>query len=266
MWVDLAQRQRFEQKFILTEEQVRVAREIIRCYLKLDPFAQSSPDKRTYTVHSLYLDSPDLLTYWAWVCCEKRRFKLRLRYYNSESDSIVFLEVKQRENNCILKSRAPLLGKNVRLVINQALADPTYLVHQGPEQVHALRKFMRLMCGLHARPILHVWYSREAWMSPSGNSLRITFDRAIKAELVNGIEIKPVGSTSVAPYGDKVIMEVKFTDAYPAWVSDLVKQINAVSSGAAKYCRCVEALYGQTRLFQAPPNVQLRLEQLLRNA
>src|ERR1017187_9594576 len=52
-------------------------------------------------VHSLYLDSDRLTTYWATVHCEMERFKLRLRYYDEDPNTPLFFELKRRVNDCV---------------------------------------------------------------------------------------------------------------------------------------------------------------------
>ena len=98
------QHQRFERKYFITERQAIQIREFIKGYLVPDKFSENCPDY-AYPVHSLYLDSSELMTYWATVHCEKRRFKLRVRFYDEKPESPLFFEVKRRENECILKQR-----------------------------------------------------------------------------------------------------------------------------------------------------------------
>src|ERR1051326_3233907 len=101
---DQLQRQRFERKYFISEKQAGHIREFLKRYLVPDEFSASRPDL-FYPVHSLYLDSSELTTYWATVHCEKKRFKLRVRFYDSRPESPLFFEIKRRENECVLKQR-----------------------------------------------------------------------------------------------------------------------------------------------------------------
>src|SRR5262245_12524989 len=98
------QHQRFERKYFISERQAAGIREFAKLHLVPDKFSEGKPDY-SYEVHSIYLDSADLLTYWATVHCEKKRFKLRVRYYD-DFHSPLFFEIKRRENECVLKQRA----------------------------------------------------------------------------------------------------------------------------------------------------------------
>ena len=121
MPADLLQRQRFELKYRLPPRYVPALREFVRCHLEPDPFSAAQPD-RSYPVHSIYLDSPDLRLCQATVNGERNRFKLRIRYYSDEPEAPVFFEIKSRRNDCILKKRAfvrragapALLGRRAR--------------------------------------------------------------------------------------------------------------------------------------------------------
>jgi len=73
------QRQRFERKYFITERQAIQIRDLVKSYLVPDEFSAGRADF-SYPVHSLYLDSQELLTYWATVHCETKRFKLRVRF------------------------------------------------------------------------------------------------------------------------------------------------------------------------------------------
>jgi hypothetical protein len=60
------QQQRFERKYFINERQAPQIREFVRQYLVPDKYSLGKPDY-SYPVHSIYLDSSDLLTYWATV-------------------------------------------------------------------------------------------------------------------------------------------------------------------------------------------------------
>ena len=98
------QRQRFEFKYMLDEETAVRVRELILTHLELDENGVGKQDY-SYPVHSLYLDSPDLYTFWTTINGDKNRFKLRIRFYNEHPSTPVFFEIKRRMNNCILKQR-----------------------------------------------------------------------------------------------------------------------------------------------------------------
>jgi hypothetical protein len=101
---DRMQRQRFEQKYMLNEDQAQAVRSEVAAHLDLDENGVGQPNF-SYPVHSLYLDSADLYTFWTTINGDKNRFKLRLRFYDDRPNTPVFFEIKRRINNCILKQR-----------------------------------------------------------------------------------------------------------------------------------------------------------------
>src|ERR1051325_11441766 len=98
------QLQRFELKYLVREELALAVRRFVSGYLEIDEFGATRPNL-SYPVHSLYLDSDGLTTYWHTINGNKNRYKLRLRYYDDRPNSPVFFEIKRRMNDAILKQR-----------------------------------------------------------------------------------------------------------------------------------------------------------------
>lgn len=231
------QTQRFELKYLVSEETARAVRQFIRCYLKPDEFAATQPDN-SYPVHSLYLDSPDLSTFQAVQTGEKNRFKLRIRYYR-ETDKVVHFEIKRRTNDVISKMRAGVLREHVQAILSGTPPQLRHLAKPDGRQLVALQEFCRLMHKLRATPRSHVGYMREAWMSPINNNMRVTFDRAVACAPEFGTSFKTVSEEAVAPFEQQVILELKFVDRMPEWCRELVRVFGLVRGGAPKYAQGV---------------------------
>jgi len=60
---DRLQLQRLELKYILSEERALAVRDFVRSYLELDEYSVDKPNY-SYRIHSLYLDSDEMTTYW----------------------------------------------------------------------------------------------------------------------------------------------------------------------------------------------------------
>jgi len=237
------QLQRFELKYLITEDIVEPMRGFIRSYLEVDDFGRERPGY-SYPVHSVYLDSEDLWTHRATVNGTKNRFKLRLRYYDANPATPVFFEVKRRVNNCILKARCGVRRKAVPLLVSGQLPEPEHLMSKEPRHLVALQRFNYLLNQLNAKPRLHNCYQREAWVSRSDNSIRVTFDRQIRAEPYFGIrEIIPMRH-SAQVYSEFVVLELKFTTRFPNWLRDMIRHFGLMQFAAAKYCGGVE-LWGE---------------------
>jgi hypothetical protein len=237
MPADRLQIQRFELKYLVNEGMASKVRRFVACYLKPDEFAASLPGNG-YPVHSLYLDSADLATYQAVQNGEKNRFKLRIRYY-TEGDEAVYLEIKRRTNDCISKMRAKVKRECVQALLHGRPPRSTDLAKPDEKNLVALQEFCRLMHTLHAAPKSHVAYQREAWMSPVNNSMRVTFDRAVNCEPEFGCALRTGLGNAVTPFGDKIVLELKFVDRLPDWCREMIRALGLVRGGAPKYAHGV---------------------------
>lgn len=239
------QTQRFEMKYLVREETAQAIRRYISCFMKPDEFAANLPG-RAYPVHSLYLDSADLATYQAVQTGKKNRFKLRIRYY-SDADETVYFEIKRRTNDVISKKRAKVKREAVQALLSGQPPQLRHLAKPDGKHLVALQEFCRLMHALRATPKSHVAYQREAWMAPGGNSLRMTFDRSVQCEPEFGAGLKTALGEAVHPFDDRVVLEIKFVDRLPNWVSEMVRLFGLVRGGAPKYAQGV-LLIGEHRV------------------
>lgn len=235
---DRLQPQRFERKYFLTEPQALQVREFVRAYLVPDAHGAGRPEG-AYPVHSLYLDSDRLTTYWATVHCEKSRFKLRLRYYDEDAESPVFFEIKRRVNECIFKQRGAVRKSAVALLLAGQFPEPGHLLAAGPAHLVTLQRFCQLRQALSARPKMHVGYEREAWVHPETDAVRVTLDRHVRGEAASAVRLATPMVRPHFPFGAKVVLELKFTNRFPDWFGDLVRHFNLVQGGAPKYCGSV---------------------------
>lgn len=242
---DRFQAQRFELKFLISEEKARAVRRLVRCHLRPDEFAATQAD-HAYPVHSLYLDSPELTTYQAVQSGEKNRFKLRIRYY-TDNDAAMYFEIKRRTNDVISKTRAKVRREAVQPLL--AGQPPRLADLAKPDAKHhaALQEFCRLMRALRATPRSHVAYAREAWMSPGDNSMRVTFDRGVQCAPELGATLRTAVGDAVSPFAESVILELKFVNRLPAWCGELIRGLGLVRGGAPKYAQGV-AMMGEERV------------------
>ena len=238
---DKMQQQRFEQKYLVDEVTALRIRDFVQSYLELDEFGVGRPNF-SYPVHSLYLDSDDLRLVHETINGSKNRFKLRLRFYNSNPDTPVFFEIKRRMNNCILKQRGAVRHDAAARLLAGHFPDPTHLVSKDPKHLVGLQRFCHLMGELHAHPKVHIAYLREAYVHPENNSVRVTLDRQIRAAAEPTVRLTTEMNHPVLPFGNNVILELKFTNRFPGWFGDLVQIFGCMQCGAAKYVEGAELI------------------------
>jgi hypothetical protein len=245
---DQMQMQRWELKYVIPSALALEIREFVAPHLELDEYGVGRPNN-SYTIHNLYLDSDDLRIYWGTINGNKNRYKLRLRFYEDNPTAPIFFEIKRRMNEAILKQRGGIKRHAVEAVLNGQLPSPGDLVKEDPRQLVAIQRFIRLMLEDRAAPTAHVYYEREAWISPYDNSVRVTFDRntLISPEFVTRFTSDLDQPTSV--FGDLVILELKFTGRYPDWFGHLVRAFGLRQGSASKYADGI-ATKGETFFYR----------------
>ena len=241
MPVDRMQTQRFEHKYLVTEETALKIRDFVRVYLDLDEFGEGKPNF-SYPVHSLYLDTDDLKLARETINGNKNRFKLRIRFYNNNPDTPVFFEIKRRMNNCILKQRGGVRHDAVEWLLAGHPPEPAHLVSRDPKQLIALQRFTELTQSVGAKPKVHIAYLREAYVHASNNSVRVTLDREVRADPEPTARLSTEMKDPALPFGKDVILELKFTNHYPNWFRELVHVFGCMQCGAAKYVEGAEDL------------------------
>jgi hypothetical protein len=237
---DRMQKQRFELKYLVNEETALLVREFVKSYLDFDEYSVGKPNF-SYPVHSLYLDSDALRLYWETINGNKNRYKLRLRYYSTHPDAPVFFEIKRRINNCILKQRGGVRQESVPLLLKGHLPQPEHLVSKAPNQLVALQTFCHLADTVHAKPKVHIFYMREAYVSDD-DQVRVTIDRQVYGEANLNYSIKTEMEHPALCFPNLVILELKFTNRFPDWFRELVRVFGVMQCGAAKYCESVQGI------------------------
>lgn len=236
--------ERREYKYLLTEAQVVRVRDAIRPFCALDPYAATATGHR-YTIESLYLDTPDLGLYRANDLELVDRFKLRVRRYPDAPKSPLFLEVKSRYHDTIIKSRGKVGADWAELV-----RDP-FVSRARLGTGTAAERFVTRLHQIGARPTIVVRYKREAWASVVDDYARVTFDTRIAGHLADPdgwhFDYDPSkfrrcdDATGVRDDQTRTILELKFTTHAPRWMMSLVERLDLMRRAYSKYGRCLEA-------------------------
>lgn len=234
------QKQRFEMKYKISEAKAQQIRFFVQNYLACDSYGITQPNL-SYSVNSLYLDSPSLKTYQDTINGDRNRFKLRIRYYDYD-DTPVYFEIKRRHNKVIRKKRAKVHRWAVKDILKGQIPTMDHLVNHTAEEFEALDEFSYLQNLLVAKPTMHVSYFREAYELEHSNAVRVTFDRNVKSNPnadMNFMENRP---GDILAFGDTVILELKFTNKFPNWLQELTQLFHLRQESAAKYVDSIEAL------------------------
>ena len=230
-------RSRFELKYIIDEPTARGVRDFARSYLQRDEHAVPAMG-HAYPIYSIYLDSPGWSLYNATVQGMKNRYKLRIRYYNDNPKSPVFFEIKRRVQDVILKDRACVKRESVKEILRGRCPNRDDLLNPNDmDSYSALRNFMDLAADINASGRTIVYYEREAWVTPSDDNVRLTFDRKLAGMRWEG-QFVPPRETWYYPRMPGVILELKFDNRFPLWMRELVRTFDLYRVCFAKYITC----------------------------
>jgi hypothetical protein len=234
---DITLRSRFECKYLISPLVVPSLREFIQPFMQPDRYAALREGNR-YPISSLYLDTDDLLLYMQTVGGDKNRFKLRIRTYSDEPSSPAYFEVKRKVNNIVQKRRALLYRDRTRRLLDGGL-DSWLHEHTG-EFLPDLDHFTSHMTLAGAKPVIRIRYMREAYESRGGDPVRITIDTELMHAITLDADLSHTTGRWVATPVNGTILEIKFTERYPTWVSDLVRAFGLKQQPVPKYVWSVD--------------------------
>lgn len=232
---------RFERKFVVSERTAEAVRSFVSGYLPLDE--HMTPDQpRGYRVFSLYLDTPSRQLYRQSCDGIKNRYKLRVRFYDTKEDGPAFLEIKQRTTETVHKMRAIVSKRAAETMLRGGWITPADLLSNGVASMRAFAEFCQRREQMKAEGAAFVSYIREAFVSQTAESVRVTFDREIAGHPYDpraGLAI-PEGEAVVKVNG--VVLELKYNGRQPRWMHDLVTAFGLQRLSFPKYVYAVDAL------------------------
>ncbi len=187
----------------------------------------------SYRIRSLYFDDPDACAYFDKINGLEKRSKHRIRYYNDDL-SYIRLEKKDKIGKKCIKTFEQISLPLARALIS---SDPDSSFFGGDLSEKMIAKIRYE----HFRPLLFVDYYRSAYLHPVGN-VRITIDKNLSAAAFHHSLNDPSFSIPVLSDGN-VILEIKYDDYFPPYLSELLKDIPKLPSAISKFCLCREALF-----------------------
>lgn len=225
---------RHEKKYLVSEAKALALMHFVEAYLPLDRYCKLQPSGMTPIV-SLYLDSHNLQLCRESMDGHKNRFKLRIRSYTDDLDSPRFFEIKRRINHVIFKTRAQVKHCDVASLLSGLSLPEDCGVDQA-----TLKQFQLYVNSINAAPVIKIRYMRRAYEGDSNNRVRITFDRQLAFNASSAPEVLLNGPNWQCYPLNGVILEIKFTGSYPAWLSQMVKRFDLHQRSFSKYALSVE--------------------------
>ena len=232
---------RYECKYLIRENTVDELVRYIAPYVEPDPYAKDWPGY-VYPVSSIYLDNSVLKLYRETREGIRDRIKLRIRSYQpSNPKPPVFLEIKRRRNNLVLKSRARIDWEQASDMLSGFAPDISQLHHT---ELACYEEFVSLMSRWGARPIVSVRYEREAYVGRFDRDHRVTIDRQIQCAPAGDVDL---GFRAGIPERDWrpierrfLVLELKFNNAFPLWMRDLIRYFDLRRTSYSKYGHAIQ--------------------------
>lgn len=172
-----------------------------------------------YVVKSLYFETPYNSDYTDKELGVQFRQKVRLRSY--AGNDVYKLEIKSKNGDVATKYSVSLTRRQAEMVVNGnyncileiGSANRMYIYHQLITNVY--------------RPLMVVSYTRYPFTNPAGN-FRVTFDENIRYSVNYESLFQEIPMTGLTT--DKTIIEIKYDDFVPDWITDYLVG-NGINAG-----------------------------------
>ena len=220
--------QRYELKYLLTQEQKETVLRAMRPYMTLDKYGRT-------TIRNLYYDTDTYLLIRRSIEKPAYKEKLRIRSYSrTDRDSAAFVELKKKYKSVVYKRR-------ISLPYAEATAWLSREKHpdKHTQIANEIDYFLDYYGSLH--PTVFLSYEREAYYCNDGSDFRVTFDDNILCRQ-NELSLESeVYGTPILP-GGKVLMEIKCSGGIPLWMTHVLSEEKIYKTSFSKYGTAYEML------------------------
>lgn len=219
---------RHEYKFLISRASAELLKTRLKGFMRHDP--HTGPTGR-YTIRSLYFDDLAADAFYDKVSGVDDRTKYRIRCYNY-SNSIFKLEKKEKKGHLTRKTGQKLTLSQVQAIQN----NPRNFEGSG------LAEELRLFCSSRGgKPMVLVDYDRTPFICADGNT-RITIDENLRTLPYNGDLFASSAAMIPVLEPEQVILEVKFDDFLPGYLSDCLNDIPKAAMAISKFAMCMNLL------------------------
>ena len=222
---------RHEYKYLISRGAAELLKLRLKGFMKRDSHAGPTGQ---YTIRSLYFDDLSSDAFFDKVAGVDNRTKYRIRCYNY-STSVFKLEKKEKKGHLTRKTAQKLSLADV-----QAIQDNPRM--RCPDHPQELAEELRLFCsGRGGRPMVLVDYDRTPFICTDGNT-RITIDENLRTLPYRGDLF--ASSEAMVPVlePDQVILEVKFDDFLPGYLSSCMEDIPKAPMAISKFAMCMNLI------------------------
>lgn len=220
---------RYENKYLLSEEQYHAVIASLPQYMRADTYNE---DSEFYSIYNIYYDTAQNDIIRNSLSKPYYKEKLRLRSYSiptSQQDK-VYMELKKKIGGIVSKRRATM-----------SLLEATRFVEEGviPHKNGALNsqvinEIAVFLSSHNVAPTTFISYDRRAYFGATDKEFRLTFDNNIRTRrnhvaLEDGAFGVPLLSNA------EYLMEVKISGAIPIWLARIFSEQKIFSTSFSKY-------------------------------
>ncbi len=221
---------RHEYKFLISKNSADLLRLRLPHFMKRDSHAGPTGQ---YTIRSLYFDDPNYTAFYDKVSGVDNRTKYRIRCYNYTPS--FRLEKKEKKGHLTKKTGQALHTADVLSLQKDPRA-------RCPKTSDGLTEELRLVCASQgARPMVLVDYDRTPFVCDAGNT-RITLDENLRTNPYCQDIFGPIHAMIPVMEPDEVILEVKFDDFLPGYLSDVLADIPKAPMAISKFAMCLNII------------------------
>ena len=186
----------------------------------------------SYIVKSLYFETPYSTDYHDKELGVQFRQKMRLRTY--AGSDVYKLEIKSKNGDVATKYAVSLTKQQAESLVN---GDYTCLVEKAT--ANRLYIYHQLVTNVY-RPLMTVTYKRYPFVNQAGN-LRLTFDEDIRYSVSPQAIFEDIPRTGIVT--DKTIIEIKYDDFVPQWITDYILQSGINAGESSKYAAAFRNIF-----------------------
>lgn len=220
---------RYEEKYIITDEVYRQLKPQLEKFMELD---EHSRNGSFYTICNIYYDTPDNDLIRKSIERPTYKEKLRLRSYGvvSPSDN-VYLEIKKKYNGYVFKRRLSITLNEANCYLENRQR-PESMSFKSEQVLNEIDFMVSRYSGL--QPAVFLSYDRNALFGVEDKSFRITFDTNIRSRRYDLSMDKGIYGDLLLPQ-DQWVMEVKIRNVVPLWLAELLSEHKIYPVSFSKY-------------------------------
>ncbi len=221
---------RHEYKYLISQTSAELLKRRLPTIMKRDPHA--GPDG-VYTIRSLYFDDAFYSAYNDKIDGVRDRVKYRIRYYNYDP-SHIRLEKKEKHETLTRKTGQTITVADARHLQSCAKGS-------CPDTQTGLAEEIRWQIAGGLKSAILVDYDRTPFVYNAGQT-RITLDENIRTRPYEADLFASSGAMVPVLGEGEVVLEVKFNDFLPGFLSDALADIPKVNLAVSKYVLCLELI------------------------